>query len=301
MTGRSYQPRFAPLPAERFLGVHPIDTGTAELTRDPADPDGYLLTVNGVPSSYVHADPRRLDFEYMQWFASVLDALPAAGQPVGSERPPGLDPDATGPLRVSHVGGAGCTMARYLAATRPGSVQVVYELDARLVTLARQAFGLKALAGVRLRGQDGRAGLAGAPPHVADVVIRDAFTGDAVPGPLATAEWLDAVRGTLRPGGYYLANVADGTRLTSARQEAATARTRFDHVALLAEPAQLRGRRFGNVVLLASDTPLPAGALTRRLASGAVRARYVDPARVAELTSGTRPLRDADLAVTGAR
>ena len=49
----------------------------------------------------------------MQAFADVLDALPA------------------GPLAVTHVGGGGCTLARYLAATRPGSSQIVLEPDCR--------------------------------------------------------------------------------------------------------------------------------------------------------------------------
>jgi spermidine synthase len=262
--------------ANALIGRHEIDTGTADLVADPSDPDGFLLSVNDVPSSYVHADPTRLDFEYMQWFGDVLEAwLPAPG-----------------PLKVTHVGGAGCTMARFVAATRPGSTQVVYEIDAALATLARQAFGLKQVTGVRIRAADGRTGLAGAPAGVADVVIRDAFAGALVPPHLTTTGWLDVVRAALAPGGLYIANVADQTQLALARREAVTAAAAFTHVALVAEPGQLRGRRYGNVVLLASDAALPEQALTRRLASGAVRARYVPPARVAELTSGQVLLED---------
>jgi spermidine synthase len=262
--------------ANALAGRHEIDTGTAELVVDPADPDGVLLSVNDVPSSYVHADPTRLDFEYMQWFGDVLEAwLPA--------------PE---PLKVTHIGGAGCTMARYIAATRPGSTQVVYEIDAALATLARQAFGLRQVTGVRIRAEDGRTGLAGAPAGVADVVIRDAFAGALVPPHLTTTGWLHVVKAALAPGGLYVANVADQTQLALARREAVTAAAAFAHVALVAEPGQLRGRRYGNVVLLASDAALPQQALTRRLASGAVRARYVPPARVAELTSGQALLVD---------
>lgn len=262
--------------ADALVGRHPIDTGTAELEADPSDPDGFLLTVNDVPSSYVHADPTRLDFEYIQWFADVLEAwLPA--------------PE---PLKVTHIGGAGCTMARFVAATRPGSTQVVYEIDAALATLARQAFGLKQVTGVRIRAEDGRSGLAGAPAGVADVVIRDAFAGALVPPHLATTGWLEVVQAALTPGGLYAANVADQTQLSLARREAVTAAAAFRNVALVAEPGQLRGRRYGNVVLLASDADLPEQTLTRRLASGAVRARYVPPARVAELTSGQALLLD---------
>jgi len=269
-------PRAGTDAANALTGRHPIDTGTAELLADPSDPDGFLLSVNDVPSSYVHADPTRLDFEYMQWFADVLEAWLAAPEP----------------LKVTHIGGAGCTMARYVAATRPGSTQVVYEIDGALATLARQAFGLKQVAGVRIRAEDGRSGLAGAPAGVADVVIRDAFAGSLVPPHLGTTGWLEVVRTALTPGGLYVANVADQTQLALARREAVTAAAAFRNVALVAEPGQLRGRRYGNVVLLASDAALPEQALTRRLASGAVRARYVPPARVAELTSGQALLVD---------
>lgn len=274
-SGRS-GPRAGTDAASALTGRHVIDTGTAELVADPSDPDGFLLTVNNVPSSYVHADPMRLDFEYVQWFADVLEAWEPAPEP----------------LKITHIGGAGCTMARFVAATRPGSTQVVYEIDGALATLARQAFGLKQVTGVRIRAEDGRSGLAGAPAGVADVVIRDAFAGALVPPHLATTGWLEVVRAALAPGGLYVANVADQTQLALARREAVTAAAAFRNVALVAEPGQLRGRRYGNVVLLASDGDLPEQALTRRLASGAVRARYVPPARVAELTSGQALLVD---------
>ena len=91
-----------------------------------------------------------------------------------------------------------------------------------------------------------------------------------------------------------MANIADQTTLALARREAVTAAAAFRYVALVAEPGQLRGRRYGNVVLVASDAELPEQAVTRRLASGAVRARYVPPERVAELTSGQTPLVDAE-------
>ncbi len=232
--------------------------------------------MNGVPSSYVHADPHVLGFEYLQWFGVVLDALAPAGTP----------------LRVSHVGAGGCTMARYVAATRPGSVQVAYEVDAELVTLVRQAFDLKRVPGLRIRAQDGRTGLSEASTAVADVVIRDAFAGAVVPAPLTTGEWLTVVRRVLRPGGCYLANIADRADLSLARREAATALRQFPHVALIAEPGQLRGRRYGNVVLLASDAPLPDQALVRALASAATPARLVATERVAELASGARAFDD---------
>src|SRR4051812_34716604 len=111
-------------PAE---GRYPISQGEAELLRDADRENGWMLSIGGVPQSYVDlGDPTHLDFEYMRLLGDVVDHLG-----VGDE-----------PLDAVHVGGAGCTLARYVAATRPGSRQVVYELDARLVQLVRDHLDL---------------------------------------------------------------------------------------------------------------------------------------------------------------
>ncbi len=254
-----------------------MDSGRAELVPDGDGQRGWTLLVNGVPSSHVDLDdPTRLDFEYVRWFADAVDVLAPAGEP----------------LRVTHLGGAGCTFARYVAATRPGSRQVVLEVDAAVLELAKRAFGLRSGPRLRLRVADARAGLADLPDGGQDVVVRDAFSGASVPSHLTTAEFLVEVRRVLAPGGLYLANLADNPKLALARREAATALASFAHVALVAEPGHLNGRRYGNVVLAGSDADLPEAALVRRLASGAVRARLLDTGEVSAFASGYRPLRD---------
>ncbi|NDL59209.1 methyltransferase domain-containing protein [Phytoactinopolyspora sp. XMNu-373] len=254
-----------------------MDTGTAELVPDGDGSGGWTVVVNGAPSSYVDLDnPTRLEFEYVQWTGHILDVVA---------------PEAA-PIDAVHIGGAGCTLALYTAATRPGSRQLVFDVDAALVVLARQAFGLKNVNGLRLKAADGRAGLATLPDASADVVIRDAFDQTAVPPHLATVEYHREVARVLRPDGIYVANVADNVQVRDSRVEAAAAQTVFTDVAMVAEPAQLRGRRYGNVLILASLTPLPEDALVRRLAGGAVRARYVGGERVRELTSGHHPHHD---------
>jgi spermidine synthase len=261
-------------------GEHPTDTGTAELVADQDGKGGWLMIVNGVPSSYVDpGDPTRLEFEYVQWAARILDVMAPEGQPV----------DAV------HIGGAGCTIPRYTAATRPGSRQLVFEVDAALVTLARQAFGLRQIRGLRIKAEDGRAGIGTLPDNSVDVVIRDAFDQSVVPPHLTTVEYHREVDRVLRAGGIYIANVADNAQVRESRVEAVAARSVFADVAMIAEPAQFRGRRFGNVLLVASQSPLPDEALVRRLAGGAVRARYVGKERVRELVAGVHARSDADV------
>ncbi len=280
----------------RLSGEHQVSTGTARLVPDPDDARGWLVVINGAQSSYVHLDdPTRLEFEYVRWIGDILDVVDTShpgGIRQSTASRTGAGQLAAGPLRVAHLGGAGCTLPRYVAATRPGSRQVVFEVDAALVELVREAFGIRRDAGIRLRVADARAGLASLPDGSQDVVVRDVFTGREVPRHLTTAEFDAEVGRVLAPTGLYIANVADRTEQHVARAEAVTLRTIFRHVALVAEPSQLRGRRYGNVILLASDATLPLDQVARRLASGPVRARVVRPERVADLVAGLRPLTD---------
>ena len=262
---------------EPVAGQRPVTTGVAALIPDGDGRRGWTVYVNGVESSHVDLDdPTRLDFEYMRWIADALDVLATEGEP----------------LRVVHLGGAGCTLAQYVAATRPLSRQLVVEIDAGVLELDKQAFGLRSTSRLRLRIGDARAELAAEPDASADVVIRDAFSGATTPGHLLTRSFVTEAARALRPGGVYLANLADDPKLGMARREAATALAVFAHVGLVAEPGQLNGRRYGNVVIAGSDQPLPLQDWGRRLSSGAIRARLLDTEQVRAFASGRRPIED---------
>jgi len=251
-------------------------TGTGPYVEpDRDDPRGLTVVVGGVPSSYVHLDdPLRLEFEYVRWAGDLLDVV----------RPP------ADPLHAVHVGGAGCTLPRYLAATRPGSRQVVLESDADVIALVRDTFGFSRRSGFRLRHADGLAGLAALADASFDVVVRDAFAGSTTPHHLTAREFVAEVARVLNPDGVYVANVADRPGLGLARQEVATALPRFREVALVGETQHLRGRRYGNVLLIASRVRLPVADLTRRVVSGPVPARVVPPADVRAMAAGVQPI-----------
>jgi spermidine synthase len=216
-----------------------IATGTVELVRTSDDPTGVTVLVNDVPSSHLDlADPTRLSFEYMQQMAAVLDRYPRRDAPM-----------------VVHLGAAGCALARYVHATWPASRQLAIELDTDLPELVRAWFDLPRAPALRIRAGDARTELATLPDASADVVIRDVFTGDRTPDHVTTREFTADVARVLRPGGVYLANCADRPPLARARSEAATLTTVFADVVLIAEPGQLRGRRYGNIVLAGTDDP----------------------------------------------
>jgi spermidine synthase len=263
-------------------GHYRIHTGSAALVPDRDGRAGWTVYINGLESSHLDLDDAtRLDFEYMRWIGDLVDVMAPPGEP----------------LRVVHLGGAGCTLARYVAATRPGSRQLVIEVDGAVIDLARDAFGIHSGPLLRLRAGDARAELQARPDASADVVIRDAFAEDRVPEHLLTTGFLTEVSRVLRPGGLYLANLADSPRLATARREAATVLRSFAAVALVAEPGQLHGRRYGNVVLAGSAEPLATAAWQRRLAAGPVRARLLETDEVGAFASGHRPYVDAPAAL----
>ncbi|MGR7024091.1 spermidine synthase [Geodermatophilus sp. URMC 62] len=261
-------------------GPTAVDGGTAELLGD-ADRDGsWVLLVDGTPQSHVDLDdPAHLEFEYVRRMGHVLDLAAPEGEPV----------DAV------HLGGGALTLPRYLAVTRPGSRQSVVELDGRLTDLVRTHLPLpRGAARVRVRAADARAGLAALPTGSADVVVSDVFAGARTPAHLTTVEFAAEARRVLRPGGVLTANVADGPPLRFARGQVATLRAVFGHVCLLAEPGTLRGRRFGNLVAVASDAPLPVAALTRRCAADPMPARVVAGDDLDRFTGTAQPVHDAD-------
>lgn len=257
-----------------------ITTGTAEVRPDRENPRSVTLLVNGVPSSHLDLDdPTWLEFEYMQQMAVVIDQLPP------------------GPLDAIHLGAGACALPRWLDAVRPGSRQLAVDLDPVLLDLVRQWFDLPRSPRLRLRAQDARAALTGLPGESADVIVRDVFAGDETPAHVCTVEFLAEVARVLRPGGVYLANCADKPPLSRARAEVATARAVLADVALVAEPGQLKGRRYGNLVVagtrsLGAGPDLDGPVLSRMLRSLPVPVRLLHGGELQAFAGGAQVLRD---------
>jgi spermidine synthase len=260
-------------------GPTAVAGGTAELLAD-ADRDGsWMLLVQGTPQSHVDLeDPAHLEFEYVRRLGHVLDLAAEPGEAID----------------VAHLGGGALTLPRYVAVTRLGSRQRVVEIDQQLTDLVREHLPLPRGARIRVRADDARVGLAALRDGTADVVVTDVFSGARTPGHLTSAEFAAEARRVLRPGGLYAANVADGPPLRFARTQVATLRSVFRHVCLLAEPGTLRGRRFGNLVAVASDAELPIEGFVRRCARDPMPARVVHGRDLTAFARSARPVHDAD-------
>lgn len=256
-----------------------VDHGTAKLMPDVDRERAWLLTVDGAPQSYVDLDePAHLEFEYTRRLGYVLDTVAADGRP----------------LDVVHLGGGALTLPRYLAATRPGSRQDVVEADRGLLELVTEHLPLPEGSGVVLHAADARTWLEAAPDDSTDVLIADVFGGSRVPAHLTSLGYAREAERVLRPGGVYLANLADAAPFAFLRSQLAAFATLFDHLALIAEPGVLRGRRFGNAVLVASHRPLDTAAVARRTAADVFPARVEHGPALREFIGTARPVADAE-------
>ncbi len=260
-------------PGEKY----PVDYATAEIERDDTRRNAFTLLLDGVESSHVDLDdPTYLVFEYMQWFGGVIDCL----------RP------AQTPMDTVHIGGAAATLARFVAVTRPLSRQTVFEIDAALVDLVRAKLPLPKSRRLRIRVADGRLGLAALPTSSADLIVRDAFADAEVPQHLRTVEFTLLAKEILRSGGVYMMNVADGVPFRKLGLDVAAVAGVFTELAVISEPAVFRGRRHGNLVVVASDSPLPLDAIAAKVANGAAPARVRAGGEARAMGSGHRPPRD---------
>lgn len=253
----------------------------ATLEEDRWDHRRIELVVDGTPQSSVNLDdPTDLAFEYVARIGHVIDLL----------REP------RDPITAVHFGAGGLTLPRYVDWTRPGSRQQVVELEPELVDLVRSRLPLPPRASIRIRYGDARAvaermpaGLAGA----ADLVVVDVFAGATIPAPVTTVEFIRLAARLLNAHGVLAVNIADGAGLPFARREIATVRSVLPDLAVLAEPQVLKGRRFGNLVLVGTRDPALLDDLPRLVAAGPHPARAIAREELDHLTAGVDPITDA--------
>ncbi|WP_206476991.1 spermidine synthase [Microbacterium sp. KRD172] len=243
---------------------------------------GFELIVDDTPQSHVDLDdPTHLHFEYVVRMGAVIDQLTSAGAP----------------LTAVHLGAGALTVPRYIEATRPGSRQQVIELEAPLAALVREHLPLPRGASIRIRIGDARAGVPKLPPALTgacDLVVSDVYSGAQTPAHLTSVEFYREVSELLAPAGVLLVNVADGPGLAFARRQVTTIAHVLPEVALLADTQVLKGRRFGNLVIAASASPLPTAWLPRMLAAGPHPAKIAQDGEVTAFAKGARIVTDAD-------
>ncbi|MEV4352016.1 fused MFS/spermidine synthase [Actinoplanes sp. NPDC049596] len=233
-----------------------IDHGTAELRPDPARPQGWTLLVDGIAQSYVDlGDPGHLEFPYFQQMGRVLRRVPP---------------------RVLHLGGGALTLARLLHHRRPDAVQHVVERDAGLVTLVSRFLPfpeqIEVTVGDARDEVERRRGY--------DLIIVDVFEGAWAPASVGSTGFAAAARRALTSDGLLAMNLTDVPPLAHSRVQAATVREVFgDVVALYGDAAVVKGRRAGNLILLAGNVPMIKVGKHERTVRGTDLAEFIGGAR----------------------
>jgi len=172
----------------------------------------------------------------------------------------------------------------------------VIELEMDLVDLVREHLPLPRDAQIRVRHGDARETLAKLPDGIrgkVDLLVIDVFSGPRTPAHVTSLEFYTEAVSLLAPEGVVLVNVADGPGLAFARSQAATLRTAVGEVAALADTQILKGRRFGNVVLVGSKGTLPMEWMPRLLAGGPHPAKVLDGREIVDWIAGAPLVTDA--------
>jgi spermidine synthase len=244
-------------------------------------PGAFTLVVDGTPQSHVNLDdPGQLFFEYVQRIGHVIDQIGMPGEPI----------------TAVHLGAGAFTLPRYVEATRPGSRQQVIELESDLVDLVRAELPLPKNASIRVRHGDAREVLGKLPSGLrgsVDLLVVDVFSGARTPAHVTSLEFYREAVSLLSERGIVAVNVADGPGLAFARGQAATLLAAVPDVAALAETQILKGRRFGNVVLIGSPSALPIEWMPRLLAGGPHPSKVVAGHELRDWIGGAAIVTDA--------
>ena len=210
-----------------------------ETDREDPQPGGRSLILDRLRHAHVDLDdPLRLDIRYIRLFADVVESLPP------------------GPIRVLHVGGGGFSLPRFINEVRPGSENVVLELDDQLVEIAQDQLGLTDDDNLDIRTGDARLHFRDLPTDGFDLIIGDAFAADSVPWHLTTTEVITEFERLLVSDGLYAMNVIDGDESRFARAQLDTLGETFTELSVIVPWEGIESFRT-NQILLAANRDIP--------------------------------------------
>ncbi|WP_193104368.1 spermidine synthase [Brachybacterium sp. FME24] len=212
----------------------------AWIIKDEVD-GGWVLQIGGVEQSHVDlADPTHIVHEYLRRMANVVDAAWPRQQKI----------------RIAHLGAGALTLARYVQATRPGSAQLVIEIERELPTLVTTALPMPVGTELEVVIGDAREELAAMSGRRFDAVVIDVFSGESSPAHLAARDFYGEALEHLEEDGLLLVNVGDdaGQRFLAQQVrelEDAAATKGLSGVWTLTQASLLTRPADGNMVLLA--------------------------------------------------
>lgn len=224
----------------RFLrtsGVH------ATIEADPWHDNAFVLSIDGAEQSHVNlAEPQEVFYEYLRRIANAIDLVKPAGEPI----------------TALHLGAGALTLARYIQATRPGSVQHAVELERELLDFVLEQLPLPAGTNLSSHVGDAREELAALPENLKfDVVVLDIFSGPWAPPHLACADFYREAAAVLAPEGILAVNVGDEPGFTLVTSQTKALQEVMPSVAAYGTTMLFSRRYPGNIILMGKNSPWP--------------------------------------------
>ena len=252
----------------RFLrtsGVH------ATIEPDPWHDHAFVLSIDGAEQSHVDlVAPHEVFYEYLRRIANAIDLVKPAGEHI----------------TALHLGAGALTLARYIQATRPGSVQHAVELERGLLDFVMEALPLPAGTVLNTHVGDAREEMAALPLELRfDVIILDIFSGPEAPAHLACADFYREAAARLAPGGVLAVNVGDEPGFTLVTSQTKAMQEAMSNVAAYGTSMLFSRRYPGNIILLGRNQPWPDGWAQALVAAGPHPATVLAGTDVDELTT----------------
>jgi spermidine synthase len=201
---------FDPVPpidrTRNFFGVVTVKEDVATVTKEGAESDDaeskesireFVLENGRILHGRQAADPAN-----RHWPTSYYGESSGVGRAICFLQ-------KSGPVRVGAIGLGVGTLAAY---AKPGDVFRFYEINPEVERMAKQYFTYLA----DCRGKwdivlaDARLSLESEPPQKFDLIVLDAFSGDAIPTHLLTREAFDVYQRHLVPGGVIAVHISNG-------------------------------------------------------------------------------------------
>ena len=251
----------------RFLrtsGVH------ATVDPDPWHEHAFVLSINGAEQSHVNlANPQEVFYEYLRRIANAVDLLKSPGEPI----------------TALHLGAGALTLARYIQATRPGSVQHAVELERELLDFVLDQLPLPEGTELTSHVGDARDELAALPAGLKfDVVILDIFSGPDAPVHLACADFYREAAAVLAPEGILAVNVGDEPGFTLVTSQTRALQKTMEQVAAYGTTMLFSRRYPGNIILVGKNGPWPDGWAQALVPAGPHPATVLTGVELDELT-----------------
>ncbi|PXA64295.1 SAM-dependent methyltransferase [Arthrobacter psychrochitiniphilus] len=227
--------------------------------------------MDGAEQSHVNlVAPHEVFYEYLRRIANAIDLVKPAGEHI----------------TALHLGAGALTLARFIQATRPGSVQHAVELERGLLDFVMEALPLPAGTVLNTHVGDAREEMAALPLELRfDVIILDIFSGPEAPAHLACADFYREAAARLAPGGVLAVNVGDEPGFTLVTSQTKAMQEAMSNVAAYGTSMLFSRRYPGNIILLGRNQPWPDGWAQALVAAGPHPATVLAGTDVDELTT----------------